>query len=171
MRWLARSYYHLLDALCVFFLAAMSLMVFGNVVARYAFNTAILSSEEYSRIAFVALTFLGATVAAKKGQHLGYDSILRAVPPRLQFIFLALSEALIAVCCGVLFWGLARQRSINMANTTLITGVPLEYINIPIYLCAASIGLLALIRVIGLLTGRIGIADLIPGNDVGGEVI
>ena len=171
MRWLAQAYFHLLDALCVFFLAAMSLMVFGNVVARYAFNTAILSSEEYSRIAFVALTFFGATVAAKKGQHLGYDSILRAVPPRLQVVFLALSETLIAACCGLLFWGLVRQHAINMANTTLITGVPLEYINAPIYLCAVSIGLLSLLRVIGLLTGRIGIADLIPANDIGGEAV
>jgi TRAP-type transport system small permease protein len=171
MRWLLQSYFRILDMFCVLMLGTMSLMVFSNVVARYLFNTAILSAEEYSRIAFVALTFLGATVAAKKGQHLGFDSLLQAVPPRVQFVFVALSEALIALSCGVLFWGLARQHNLNMANSTLITGVRMEYINIPIYLCAVSIGILALVRLIGLLTGRIKLRELVPARDAEGGVV
>ena len=171
MRRLFQSYLQILEILCVVMLGVMSLMVFGNIVARYLFNTAILSAEEYSRIAFIALTFLGATVAAKKGQHLGFDSLLQAVPPRMQFVFVALSEALIALSCGVLFWGLARQHNLNMANFTLITGVRMEYINLPIYLCAVSIGLFALARLIGLLTGRIALHELIPSHHEEGEVV
>ena len=44
-------------------LAVMVVLVFGNVVMRYAFNSGITLSEELSRWLFVWVTFLGAIVA------------------------------------------------------------------------------------------------------------
>ena len=41
-------------------LAVMVLLVFGNVVLRYAFDSGIASAEEVSRLMFVWLVFLGA---------------------------------------------------------------------------------------------------------------
>ena len=41
-------------------LAIMVVLVFGNVVLRYAFNSGITVSEEVSRWLFVWVTFLGA---------------------------------------------------------------------------------------------------------------
>ena len=59
-----------IDALCRLFgmlmvvaLALMVVMVFGNVVLRYGFNSGITVSEELSRWLFVWMTFLGAIVA------------------------------------------------------------------------------------------------------------
>ena len=49
-------------ALC---LALMVVMVFGNVVLRYGFNSGITVSEELSRWLFVWMTFLGAIVALR----------------------------------------------------------------------------------------------------------
>ncbi len=46
-------------------LAVMVVMVFGNVVLRYAFNSGIAISEEVSRWLFVWITFLGAIVAVR----------------------------------------------------------------------------------------------------------
>jgi hypothetical protein len=43
----------------------MVVMVFGNVVLRYAFNSGITVSEELSRWLFVWMTFMGAVVALK----------------------------------------------------------------------------------------------------------
>jgi TRAP-type transport system small permease protein len=67
----------LLIVLC---LAAMVVLVFGNVVLRYGFNSGITVSEELSRWLFVWLTFLGATVALRQHAHLGVDSLVRALP-------------------------------------------------------------------------------------------
>ena len=53
-------YCRLLDALIALFLAIMVVLVFGNVVLRYGFNSGITVSEEVSRWLFVWLTFLGA---------------------------------------------------------------------------------------------------------------
>ncbi|NDY93911.1 TRAP transporter small permease, partial [Ideonella livida] len=48
----------LIEQLMVGLLAVMVVLVFGNVVLRYAFNSGITVSEELSRWAFVWLTFL-----------------------------------------------------------------------------------------------------------------
>ena len=66
-------------ALC---LAVMVVLVFGNVVLRYAFNSGIAVSEELSRWLLVWLTFLGAIVALRRHAHLGLDTLVRALPPR-----------------------------------------------------------------------------------------
>ena len=65
-------------ALC---LAVMVVLVFGNVVLRYIFNSGIAMSEELSRWLLVWLTFLGAIVALRQHAHLGVDTLVRALPP------------------------------------------------------------------------------------------
>ncbi|MDK2799033.1 MAG: TRAP-type transport system small permease protein [Clostridiales bacterium] len=62
--------------------AAMVIIVFINVVARYIFNNAITSSEEIARICFIWLVFIGATLALEEGEHLGIDLLLRLIPDR-----------------------------------------------------------------------------------------
>ena len=52
------AYFRFLKFLVVFFLATMVILVFGNVVLRYGFNSGITVSEEVSRWAFVWLLFL-----------------------------------------------------------------------------------------------------------------
>ena len=54
----------------------MIAMVFGNVVLRYGFNSGIIMSEEVSRMIFVWLTFGGAFLVAKDGQHLGMTTVV-----------------------------------------------------------------------------------------------
>ena len=58
----------------------MVVLVFGNVVLRYAFNSGITVSEELSRWLFVWLTFLGAIVALKEHGHLGTDMLVGRLP-------------------------------------------------------------------------------------------
>src|SRR5918994_5521779 len=75
------GYFVLLKALIALFLAIMVVLVFGNVVLRYAFNSGITVSEEVSRWLFVWLTFLGAVVAMREHGHLGVDSLVKRLPP------------------------------------------------------------------------------------------
>ena len=79
MKRVVEAYFHLLKVLIALFLAIMVVLVFGNVVLRYAFNSGITVSEEVSRWLFVWLTFLGAIVAMREHGHLGVD-IARQAP-------------------------------------------------------------------------------------------
>ena len=62
-------------------LLLMVVLVFGNVVLRYVFNSSITLSEEISRWLFVWITFMGAVVALREHAHLGTDALVSRLPP------------------------------------------------------------------------------------------
>src|SRR5512140_215785 len=74
------AYFQVLRFFIAACLVVMVVLVFGNVVLRYAFNSGITVSEELSRWLFVWLTFVGAIVAMKDHAHLGMDSIVARLP-------------------------------------------------------------------------------------------
>ena len=69
-----------IEWLLIALLAVMVVLVFGNVVLRYAFNSGIVFSEEVSRFVFMWLTLLGALVAMHDGAHLGMTSVIAKLP-------------------------------------------------------------------------------------------
>jgi len=77
MKFLSDLFFKTVEVLLVVFLSAMVVMVFGNVVLRYGFNSGIISSEELSRFLFIWITFLGAIIAVREGTHLGLDTVVR----------------------------------------------------------------------------------------------
>src|SRR3982751_4080625 len=74
-------YCGLLKAVIALCLAVMVVLVFGNVVLRYGFNSGITTSEELSRWLLVWLAFLGAIVAVREHSHLGVDTLVRKLGP------------------------------------------------------------------------------------------
>src|SRR6059036_2757500 len=99
------AYFRLLKLIIVLCLAVMVVLVFGNVVLRYAFNSGITVSEELSRWLFVWLTFLGATVAMKEHTHLGMDSVVARLPPIGKKICFLLSHLLMLFAVYLFFVG------------------------------------------------------------------
>src|SRR5687768_15471997 len=80
MQKIVNGYFHLLKVTMVLCLVLMVILVFGNVVLRYGFNSGITVSEELSRMFFVYLTFCGAIVAMRDHLHLGVDSLVKRLP-------------------------------------------------------------------------------------------
>ncbi len=162
MKKLTGWYFKALELVMVICLAAMCLMVFGNVILRHFFNSGINIAEELSRFMFIWLTFLGAIVAMREGGHLGVDMLVRHLSGRSRFVAVLMGQFVILACCGVLLWGLIRQHALNVANTGLVTGISMSVVYSAAYLCAASIGVLVLFNIVRLVTGRISAAELIP---------
>ncbi len=100
------------------FLALMVLMVFGNVVLRYGFNSGIAISEELSRWLFVWVTFMGAVVALKEKAHLGTDMLISRISMFGRKLCLGVSYVLMLALCGVLFKGAWEQTKINASSTS-----------------------------------------------------
>ena len=69
-----------IEGLIALMLAVMVVLVFGNVVLRYGFNSGITVSEEISRWLFIWMTFLGAVVALRERGHLGVDMVVQRLP-------------------------------------------------------------------------------------------
>jgi len=107
-------YFKLLKLLIVLCMVAMIVLVFGNVVLRYAFNSGISVSEELSRWFFVWMIFLGALVALKDRAHLGMNSLVKRLPPAGKRVCLVIGHLLMLYICGLIVSGSWQQAVINL---------------------------------------------------------
>jgi TRAP-type C4-dicarboxylate transport system permease small subunit len=158
---LINGYCRLLAVLMVLSLAAMVVMVFGNVVMRYGFNSGITLSEELSRWLFVWMTFLGAVVAINERGHLGTDSLISRLPVAGQKFCLGLSLLLMLFICWLVFKGSLEQTKINWESTSAVMETSMGYFyasGVVFAVLAAPILLLNLVR---LVTGQMPDSELI----------
>src|SRR3954468_19812434 len=146
-------------ALC---LAVMVVLVFTNVVLRYAFNSGIATSEELSRWLLVWLTFLGAIVALRQHAHLGVDSLVRALPALGKKICFFASYLLMLYADWLLTLGSWKQTVLTYADTAPASGISVGLFfyssGLVFGVSAAVILLLDLVRV---LSGRASEDDLV----------
>ncbi|MFP8780790.1 TRAP transporter small permease [Hydrogenophaga sp. RWCD_12] len=155
------AYCRLLGALMVLSLFAMVVMVFGNVVMRYGFNSGITLSEELSRWLFVWMTFLGAVVALNERGHLGTDSLIARLPVAGKKLCLGASLLLMLFICWLIFKGSLDQTKINWDSTSAVMETSMGYFyasGVAFAVLAAPILLLNLLR---LLTGQMPDSELI----------
>lgn len=113
----------LLSLLMVTALVIMVVLVFTNVVLRYAFNSGITMSEELSRWLFVWMTFLGAFVGLHERTHLGTDTLVSRLPLWGKKLCLALGHLLMLFICWLLFQGAWSQVQINLETTSAVMEV------------------------------------------------
>lgn len=104
----------LFSLLMVACLAAMVVMVFGNVVLRYGFNSGITMTEELSRWLFVWMTFLGAFVALHRRRHLGTDMLVARLPRAGRKACFVGSRLLMLFVCVLIVRGGWEQVLINL---------------------------------------------------------
>jgi len=95
-------------------LAVMVVLVFGNVVLRYGFNSGFTVSEELSRWLFVWLTFLGAVAALRDRAHLGTDMLVGKLGPLGKRVCMGVSLLLMLYCLWLLFKGSYEQFKVNV---------------------------------------------------------
>lgn len=128
MQRLIAGYCRLLEGLIVVALATMVLMVFGNVVLRYLFNSGITESEELSRWLFVWMIFLGAVIAIKDNAHLGTDLLIGRLGPVGRKLCLALAETGMLYCAWLVLSGSWAQARINLGVEAPTTGLSMAWL-------------------------------------------
>jgi TRAP-type C4-dicarboxylate transport system permease small subunit len=144
-----------LEGLLVLLLVAMVIMVFGNVVLRYLFDTGIDVSEELSRFFFVWLTFIGAVVVGRENAHLGVETLVARLGNRGRIVCMVLSDLFVIGCCAVFFWGTWQQAEINASNLAPITEISMLWVYGVGFFTSIGLGLMALLRILRALTGRL----------------
>jgi TRAP-type C4-dicarboxylate transport system permease small subunit len=151
----------LLEILIAGLLAVMVVMVFGNVVLRYAFNSGIVVSEELSRWLFLWVTFLGAIVALKERAHLGSDFLIARLPVRGKRICLALGHLLMLYATWLVFSGALAQVRINWAVEAPVTGASMAFVYGTGVVFAIFAAVLLLRDLWQVLTGRLAEDELV----------
>lgn len=159
-RWIDRCCQGI-EAVIAFFLAVMVVLVFGNVVLRYGFNSGITVSEEVSRWLFIWVTFLGAVVALKEHGHLGVDMVVQRLPPLGKKICLVLGHVVMLYIVWLLFQGSVAQARINWEVTAPVTGASMAIVySSGIVFSVLSAFILAL-HLYRLVTGQIADSELV----------
>jgi len=77
MRWLK----HFEEVLIIFLMAAMTLVTFMQVVARYVFNYSFVWALELVTFLFAWLIFLGMSYGVRVGGHIGVDALVKSLGP------------------------------------------------------------------------------------------
>ena len=142
-------------------LAAMVVLVFGNVFLRYVFNSGITVSEELSRWLMVWLTFLGAIVALREHAHLGVDTLVRALPATGKRICFVLSYSLMLYADWLLLAGSWRQTIINIDDRAPATGLSLGIFYFVGVVFGVSAGILLLYDLLRVVLGQASEADMV----------
>ncbi len=154
-------YCQALSWLMVASLALMVVLVFTNVVLRYAANSGIAVSEELSRWLFVLLTFLGGIVALHEGAHLGTDTLVSRLSVRGKKVCLVLGHVLMLYICWLLFKGSLDQVKINWDSTSAAMEVSMAFFYGCGVVFAVSGAVILLNHLWRLVTGQLAEEELI----------
>ncbi|CAN5754834.1 TRAP transporter small permease [soil metagenome] len=161
MKKLLDIYCKALEGAIALLLAIMVVLVFGNVVMRYGFNSGITLSEEVSRWLFVWLTFLGAIVAMKEHAHLGSDMLVSRLPVRGKKACLVLGHVLMLYITWLMLVGSIEQAEINLRVQAPVSGAPMAILYCSGIVFAVS-ALVILLRDLWLVvSGQVDDADLV----------
>jgi TRAP-type C4-dicarboxylate transport system permease small subunit len=158
---IVRYFFKLLEVLIVVFMVAMVVMVFGNVVLRYGFNSGISVSDEMSRYCFIWLTYVGAMVAMREGGHLGVDSLVKHLPIHGKKVCLFLSESLMLLCNGLFFLGTYKMHELQVTNISPVVGISMIWVYGIGYVVGIVMGIINVRVLYRLLSGTITERELL----------
>jgi len=150
-----------LELAMVLLLALMVLLVFGNVVLRYAFNSGITMSEELSRWLFVWLTFLGAVIAMAEGSHLGTDMLVSRLGVTGKKVCLVLGHLLMLYASWLMFKGSWDQMQVNLETASPVMEVSMAIFYASGMVFAVSAAVILLNHLWRLVTGQLSEDELV----------
>ena len=84
-------------SICVVLMSVMTLVIFAQVVFRYALNNSLSWSEELARFIFIWLIYLGVSYGCKQMKHLKIDAALYLFPKKIRPIIMIIGDILFLV--------------------------------------------------------------------------
>jgi C4-dicarboxylate transporter DctQ subunit len=86
-------------------LAAMTMITFTQVVARYVFNYSFVWALETNTFLFGGLIFIGMAYGVRVGTHIGVDALVKTMGARSARVAGAIATALCIVYAAIGFYG------------------------------------------------------------------
>ena len=105
--------------------AFLVIIVFGNVVGRYAFNFSLAWAEEASRFLFIWVILIGSVLANEKYEHMNLDILVQYLPRRGgRFVQLIAQVVMLAVLAIIFRGGLI----VTLEDITLDVAGPRDFL-------------------------------------------
>ncbi|WP_134702803.1 TRAP transporter small permease [Ammoniphilus sp. YIM 78166] len=130
------------DAFVVITIFAATLLVFINVVLRL-FGMGTTWSEELIRYLIIWLTFIGASICVRKGEHVGIELLPELLPDRIKKFL-----ALIVNTIVILFLLFLLKYSVELVQFNQKNGQIAPALGIPMYIIYLSVPIGTLLMMI-----------------------
>lgn len=117
-----------LKYLSILALVTMISLVFFNAVLRYFFDSGIAWSEEFARICFVYMIFLGIILVAKEKKHLTVGIIISYLPSRYKILFNIIADILILISTSFIALGAYQLMILTYTQKMPATGISSSFL-------------------------------------------
>jgi len=134
-------------------LSAMTVLYSLSILSRYVIKISMPWTDELVMFLFIWATFLGASVGAKRGSHLGVSILQNSLPKKWQKVVAVVITLCCVFTCAVLAWQGMRMVHLQfrMGQRSSQLGVPIFWVGL-----AIPVGLtLSLVRFIQVLFGKL----------------
>ena len=140
-----------------------------NVVARVVLGVSFLWTEEIAQIALSTLTFVGGTVAYRRGDHTFVRAVIDTLPLYIHRRCVALADALVFAIAIVALLSSFKLLAMNWQQTTPILGWPVSNFAVPLTVSMVLLAFYAVERLwrehrasaLGVLTGVLAMAVVV----------
>ncbi|WP_200410918.1 TRAP transporter small permease [Virgibacillus salexigens] len=127
---------HLEEYVAVLSLLIASLLVFLQVVLRYAFNISLVWSEEVSRYIIIWFILVGSSIAVREKAHATVDAVVTYLPYILKRLCSILASVIGMIFSVILIWSgsITVSNVIEFGNVTPAVGIPMfiPYLALPV---------------------------------------
>lgn len=141
--------------LAMLLLAALCMLVVGQVVGRNLFNSGMPWADELARFCGVAIVFLCVPLLALRGQHVAVNMVPMMLPERWRRWVSVFSELLVLAFAGLTLWGLHTFLGHAWKFATPTLGIPNWVFYAPAVIGIALLAVVTLARLATILSGRV----------------
>jgi TRAP-type C4-dicarboxylate transport system permease small subunit len=115
------------EVLLVFFLSALTVVVFLQVLFRYVFHLPLFWTEETARYCLIWASMLGAGYALRHGQHIAVTYVVDRLPAGLHHLTARLGQIFVLAIIAVILWGGIELVSITRHQVSPALRIPMSY--------------------------------------------
>lgn len=121
---------------CVVTLAAISIIVFAQILSRYVFRASLAWSEEITRYLLVWTTFFGGAYCVRQGAHIGIEAFTRLLPQKVKkLLAIVVILGSIGLCVVILMFSIELVSTLfarNQLSPAMRIPIAYAYLAIPV---------------------------------------
>lgn len=138
---LERVFIRLNEAVVVLLMMAMTSLVLLNVVTRYGFSFSVTWAEELSRFLMIWITYIGAGLALRQGNHVAFEYVQSRLPARA-VVWLRVAIGIgILVFLAYLAWFGWEFSQLTMRQRSAVLGIQRGVVGLAIPIGAVVMGM------------------------------
>jgi len=135
-------------------LAGLLIVVVYGVVLRYVFNDAPPYVEQVALLLVISVAMFGASAGVRDAGHIGMDSLVMVLPPRVQF-WCEVVVFVLSICFALALLAGGAEMATSTRNDTIPTlGISEAVRYVPIMIAGVLITLFSIEHLIALFAGK-----------------